>query len=258
MDSSQKTVAMSCAHLYTPHMQLLITICARGGSKGIPGKNIKPVGGKPLIAYSIAHAQEFAAKHSADIALSTDSEEIRSIAAGFGLTTKYLRPDELAGDDVGKIPVLADLLKYSEENASKKYDMVLDLDVASPMRTQEDLEKGYAQIQHDEHALNLFSVSPSARSPYYTMVEEGGQGYFNLVKPPDSPIFARQNAPLTYDMNGSFYFYRDTFFQEQCQSALTPRSLVYVIPHICFDFDEAVDFDFFEYMLNNDALGFSV
>ena len=239
-------------------MQLLITLCARGGSKGIPGKNIKPVGGKPLIAYSIAHAQEFAAKHSADIALSTDSEEIRSIAAEFGLKTDYLRPDTLAGDDAGKIPVLADILKYSEEHASKAYDMVLDLDVASPMRTQEDLEKGYAQIQADARALNLFSVSPSSRSPYYTMVEEGGEGYFNLVKPPDTPILARQNAPITYDMNGSFYFYRNTFFQEQCPSALTARSLVYIMPHICFDFDQPVDFDFFEYMLNNDALGFLV
>jgi CMP-N-acetylneuraminic acid synthetase len=136
--------------------------------------------------------------------------------------------------------------------------MVLDLDVASPLRTQEDLEMGLSQISKDPDALNLFSVSPSARSPYYTMVEEGEQGYFNLIKPPDTPILARQSAPVTYDMNGSFYFYRDTFFQEQCPSAITERSLVYVMPHICFDFDESSDFAYFEYLLSQDALGFPV
>jgi CMP-N-acetylneuraminic acid synthetase len=106
---------MVFVNLYTARMQLLITLCARGGSKGIPGKNIKSVGGKPLIAYSIAHAQAFAAKHSADIALSTDSEEIRTVAESCGLQTNYVRPAHLSGDDVGKIPVIADLVKNSEE-----------------------------------------------------------------------------------------------------------------------------------------------
>ena len=82
-------------------MNLLITICARGGSKGIPGKNIKPLCGRPLIGYTIETARKFAAQFpETDIALSTDSEEIKRVAAECGLISEYTRPETLAGDTV--------------------------------------------------------------------------------------------------------------------------------------------------------------
>ena len=93
-------------------MNLLITICARGGSKGIPGKNIKPLNNKPLIAYTIESAQEFSKNYNADIGLSTDSIEIIRIASGFGLNTNYRRPVKLATDTAGKVEVINDLIKY--------------------------------------------------------------------------------------------------------------------------------------------------
>src|SRR5687768_1241527 len=102
-------------------MQLLITICARGGSKGIPGKNIRLLNEKPLIAYSIETAKRFASGKSATIALSTDSEAIKAVAAEAGLPTNYTRPADLANDAAGKIPVLKHLLEFEERQWGKSF-----------------------------------------------------------------------------------------------------------------------------------------
>src|SRR5436190_551294 len=101
-------------------MSLLITICGRGGSKGIPGKNIKQINGIPLIGYSINCAKAFAELKEADIALSTDSLEIKRTAARMGIETSYNRPPELANDEAGKISVIAALLAHEEKTRSKK------------------------------------------------------------------------------------------------------------------------------------------
>ena len=148
-------------------MNLLITICARGGSKGIPGKNIKNVFNKPLIAYSIECAFKFARLYNADVTLSTDSDEIKKVAALFNLKTDYTRPADLATDTAGKIPVLRDVWKYEEQNRNKKYDYFLDLDITSPLRTIEDLNGAFEMIKNNTNALNLYSVSPAHRNPYF-------------------------------------------------------------------------------------------
>ena len=96
-------------------MNLLITICARGGSKGIPGKNIKLLNGKPLIEYTISSALDFAKKYNSKVALSTDDENILSICNSLGLHTKYKRPLELSTDNTGKIDTINDLLLFEEK-----------------------------------------------------------------------------------------------------------------------------------------------
>jgi len=93
-------------------MDILITICARGGSKGIPGKNIKLIAGKPLMVYTIEQAKKLSAKLGATITLSTDDKIIKKIADEHGLYTDYMRPDYLASDSAGKIEVIEDVLKY--------------------------------------------------------------------------------------------------------------------------------------------------
>ncbi|OIO54312.1 cytidyltransferase [Candidatus Peregrinibacteria bacterium CG1_02_54_53] len=237
-------------------MSLLITICARGGSKGVPGKNIREVNGTPLIAYSIRHAQQFAKQTEADIALSTDNNEIRSAAAQVGLESDYMRPAELALDTAGKIPVLQHLLLHEEERSQKRYDYLLDLDVTSPLRTMDDLQQGFALLQKDPDALNLFSVSPARRNPYFNMVEKGEDGYVHVCKRSADTVLSRQRAPKVYDMNASFYFYRRAFFDADPQSAVTERSLIYEMSHPCFDLDTSEDFAFLEYLLVNHQLGF--
>ncbi len=239
-------------------MNLLITICARGGSKGIPGKNIRSIGGKPLIAYSIQTAKNFAAKNNGTLALSTDSEEIKNVAAQFNLQTNYVRPAEMATDTAGKLPVLKHILEWEEKNRNIRFDYLLDLDVTSPLRNVDDLQNAFQILWNDENAMNLFSVNPAHRNPYFNMVEQNELGYFSLVKKLPDGLLTRQSAPKVYDMNASFYFYRRSFFDSDCKTAISPKSLIYVMPHLCFDLDEPVDFLFMEYLIENKKLGFEL
>lgn len=239
--------------------KILITICARGGSKGIPGKNIKSINGLPLIGYSIKMARAFQQKYlNTDLVLSTDSAKIQAVAADLGLPSSYKRPAELANDTAGKIAALRHVWQHEEQSQNVKYDYVLDLDVTSPLRTLADLEAGLALIEADPNALNLFSVSAPHRNPYFNMVEAQPNGYFSTVRQLGAAVLSRQQAPKVYDINGSFYFYRRLFFEIGLQSAITDRTLIYEVPHVCFDLDEPIDFDFLEYLLVNQKLPFEV
>lgn len=239
-------------------MRTLITLCARGGSKGIPGKNIKPIAGKPLIGYSIDCARRVQeALGNTDIVLSTDSEEIIKVAATLGLETPYRRPEELANDTCGKLDAIDHAWRWAEQHYGYRFDYVLDLDCTAPLRTLEDVLEGFRTLEAQPDALDLFSVSPAARNPYFNMVEQKESGYFDLVCD-GSAFTSRQSAPKVYDMNASFYIYRRKFFEEGRRDPNTPLSLVYVMPHRCFDLDEPVDFDFMEYLMENGKLGFEL
>lgn len=120
-------------------MNVLVTICARGRSKGIPGKNIKLLNGVHLIAYIIQVANRFAELFNAEIVLSTDDSEINQVASLYSLSTDYVRPEYLATDAAGKIDAEKDVLIYQENKNGRHYDYVLDLDVTSPLRTLKDL-----------------------------------------------------------------------------------------------------------------------
>jgi len=236
--------------------EILITICARGGSKGIPGKNIRPINGMPLIAYSINHAKQFASVHTATIALSTDSDEILNAAGSLGLETGYKRPAELSLDATGKIETIDHILKYEQQRTGKHFDFILDLDVTSPFRNLTDLEKAYAIITNDKNCLNLFSVSKAHRNPYFNMVEKKDDGYYDLIK--RGEFKTRQSAPPVYDLNASFYFYRSEFFDRGFKTVITEKAQIYLVPHMCFDLDHPVDFEFMEFLLKNNKLDFNL
>lgn len=243
-------------------MNILITICARGGSKGIPGKNVKLINGKPLIGYSIDCANTFKKRMeevaSVDIELSTDSEHIREIAADCGLNSDYVRPAFLASDTAGKVDAIADVFQYASKKNNKVYDYVLDLDCTSPLRTQEDLDKALDIIEKDPNALVIYSVSEASRNPYFNQVEKKENGYYDVVKKLDSLFMSRQVAPVVYDMNASFYFYTKQFFDLGLRSSETDRTLVYLMDHVCFDLDNPIDFEFMAFLLENNKLGFKI
>jgi len=240
-------------------MSVLITICARGGSKGIPGKNIKLLNQKPLIGYTIDVAKKFQQQAvDTDISLSTDSEEIKQVAEDCGLSTTYTRPDVLANDSVGKIDAIADVLLYYQQYLKKQYDYILDLDVTSPLRNLNDLLLAFDILKNNHEAVNLFSVSPPSRNPYFNMVEQKPDGFFTLVKTSGTGFFTRQSAPAVYDMNASFYFYRKSFFEQNYKGAITEKSLVYVVPHMCFDLDHPIDFEFLSFLMANKKLDFEL
>lgn len=229
-------------------MNILITICARGGSKGIPGKNIKPVGGRPLLAYTIEIAKKISDKYDAKVILSTDSEEIRKVGEECGLKSEYVRPDYLANDTCGKPDAIKDALIWAENKYGAEFDFIVDLDVTSPIRTLEDVKNCVRKLEDDKDALTIFSVNPCARNPYFNMVEEKPDGYYNVVL--GGRYTTRQSAPKVYDMNASIYVYRRDVLMCDNPRAVTSRSLVYVMDHICFDLDEPADYDYLAYLID--------
>jgi CMP-N,N'-diacetyllegionaminic acid synthase len=240
-------------------MNILITLCARGGSKGIPGKNIRFISGKPLIAYTIDLADKLKNQWNAKVALSTDDLEIKSVAAGHGVYSNYLRPEYLSTDVAGKIDTIKDLLFYEESLVDYKYDFVLDLDLTSPLRTVEDVEKALELLIANSDAKNIFSVNQASRNPYFNMVEKNSNGFYTLVKTnSDGNVTTRQAAPKVFDLNASFYWYRRSFFDLGEKSAITDKSLIYEMNHVCFDLDHPIDFLFMEYLMQNNKLDFQI
>lgn len=239
-------------------MNILITICARGGSKGIPGKNIKMINGKPLIWYTIQTAKKYQSiVPNVDIVLSTDSDEIRRVAKECGLDSDYKRPDYLANDTCGKMDAIKDALLHYEKQYSKRYDYLLDLDVTSPLRNVDDLIAAFKIIEKEKGAVNLYSVSPASKNPYFNMVEKKANGFYNLVKD-DVLSLSRQTAPVVYEQNASFYYYRRVFFDLGYKSSDTDCSTIYLVPHTCFDLDNPIDFEFMSYLMENNKLDFEL
>ncbi|WP_460685395.1 acylneuraminate cytidylyltransferase family protein [Niabella aquatica] len=236
-------------------MNFLITICAREGSKGVLNKNIKKLNGRPLIFYTCDFALKLAIhlneKYTVDIVLSTDSLNIKSVVQGeFSLIdTTYVRPEYLATDSAGKTDAITHVLRHFEKVQGKNYDYIIDLDVTSPLRTLSDLETAFKILNNNPSAYNIFSVSEAHKNPYFNLVETGENCFAELSK--RGNFFSRQAAPPVYEINGSFYIYRATFFNDNLKKATTSRSLIYKMPHICFDIDTPLDFEFMDYLFSS-------
>lgn len=233
-------------------MGILITLCARAGSKGIPGKNTKLLNGKPLVEYSINCAKKFSDIFNCHIAISTDDDTIKKIGESFDIHTSYKRPDNLTTDSAGKIDTITDILFFEEKLKGGKFDYVLDLDITSPIRTIQDLTTAFEILIKDEAALNIFSVNHANRNPYFNMVERKENGYYGLVK--SGNFLTRQSALHVYDMNASFYFYRRSFFDQLNKKVVNEKSLIYIMQHMCFDLDHQIDFEFMSFLLEHDKL----
>lgn len=186
--------------LTLPHPLVVATVCARGGSKGVPGKNTRPLLGKPLIGYTIETALDCPSIDA--VYVSTDSPEIAEIAAGFGATVPGLRPAELATDRASKLDAITHLIR-SVEDLGVSVGTVVDLDVTSPLRLVSDIDDALALL--DEQTDVVVSGYPAEKNPYFNLVEAQPDGTVELVKRPDQLILGRQSAPPVWALNGSVY-----------------------------------------------------
>ena len=148
--------------------KILCTICARGGSKGIPEKNKKIISGKALIAYTIEVAKE--CNYIDDYIISTDDEDIIKIANKYNIPAPFKRPKYLCKSNVSRIDAVVHAVKWVEKNWEKNYDIIVDLSVTSPLRIVKDI-KNAIELLVNGKADNVFSVSAAYRNPYYNMVE---------------------------------------------------------------------------------------
>ncbi len=227
---------------------ILCTICARGGSKGVKNKNIKELNGKPLIAYTIEQAK--ASGLFEHIVISTDSDDIANIAKEYGAEVFFKRSDEMASDTAGKLDVIKDAFVRSEEHYNKTFDYLIDLDATAPLRSVEDIINSFKQFK-ENHNDNLITAMPSRRSPYFNLVEQDKDGKVYLSKKLDSAVVRRQDAPKSYDMNASIYIWKRDIILNKGSLFLENTGL-YVMPEErSIDIDNELDFKFVEFLMAN-------
>ena len=241
-------------------MRVLITICARAGSKGLVNKNIKLLNGKPLFMYSFELAKALTEILNCEIAISSDSDKVKEILIENKFYEKYFRPNIISQDSTGKIETIKDLLFSKEKNIGSKYDYVLDLDVTSPLRNIEDILISFDFLKKNKKALNLFSVSKASKNPYFNMVEFRKETEFvkKVKNIGNKNYLTRQNSPQVFELNASFYWYRRSFFNLKSPSVINNKSIIYEVDHICFDIDNENDFKYMEYLFQKNLLDFKL
>ena len=229
--------------------KILLTICARGGSKGVKNKNLRPLCGRPLIGHTIEQAKRWAKAER--IICSTDSQAIADVAKDCGAEIPFLRPAELATDTCGKIAVLRHALSTMERQTNERFSILVDLDVTAPVRQIKDIETSL-QIFLQSRPDSVVSVTPARRSPYFNMLELKSDGYAAVVKKPQQPFLRRQDTPLVYDMNASIYvFQREYLLNEATMSSVSDKTQICVMEEwSAFDIDSEIDFKLVEFLVS--------
>ena len=228
-------------------MRRLCTICARGGSKGLPGKNIRSLMGKPLIVHSLLQAQSSGLFEA--VAVSSDSKEILDISRNYGTDHIIFRPQELASDQAPKLPAIQHCVNEVEAISGKNFDVVVDLDVTSPLRLAEDIE-GAVKLLESENVSNVITGCPARRSPYFNLVERDEMGYVRLSKTPEKNVARRQDAQECFDMNASIYVWkREALIGSE--SLFNADTLLFVMPQErSIDVDSEWEFEYVEFLFN--------
>jgi N-acylneuraminate cytidylyltransferase len=183
-------------------------VFARGGSKGVPNKNIRPLAGKPLIGYAIETA--LACQCFDDVVVSTDSAEIAAIAREFGASVPFSRPAELATDTASEWEAWRHAIRFVEE-ASGPFDTFVSLPATSPFRNVTDVTACVEMLEADPETSIVITGRRSERSPYFNMVSMDEKGYVHVVIPPDKVLVRRQDAPQVYDITTVAYVSRPKF-----------------------------------------------
>lgn len=195
-------------------MKILFTCCGRAGSKGIKNKNQRKFCGKYLAYFTTSVIDLYVQAHPEDeydFVVNSDSMELLDLIDSNGNIEvhRIVRDASLAGDSVGKIAVISDCLNKMQERQGYEYDMVVDLDITSPLRTVADLEKVIA-LQKEKNADVVTTVATARRNPYFNQVKRTEHGVKKVI---ESNYTARQQAPEIYDMNASIYAYKPEFLQ---------------------------------------------
>ena len=222
-------------------------ITARGGSKSMPRKNILPLAGKPLIAWTIEAARS--SRFLSRVLLSTDDPEIAKVAAAWGAEIPFMRPAELAGDTTPHVLVVEHAIRWLEEAEGSRPEYVLMLQPTSPLRTAEDID-GVITFAREREAIAVVSVSPMDRHPYLSkrILADGTLAEFVTS---DIAYLRRQDLPPAYALNGALYLNRsDSLLRDH--TFVPPGVLGYVMPpERSLDVDTPWDFHLVEMILQD-------
>jgi len=229
-------------------MNILCTICARGGSKGVTNKALRKINGKHLIGITIKQA--LLSKLFDEVVVSTDSKKIQNIAIKNGAKSWFLRSKSLSNDYSPKIPAIRDALLKSEAKFKKKFDVCVDLDITSPLRNIQDIKNSLKLFLKKKNTENLFSVCNARRNPYFNMVEIKNNKVSLIKKFHKIKYFSRrQSSPRVFDLNGSIYIWKRSRLLKS-DSLFSKNTNVYIMPQSkSIDIDSYFDLNLIKYLL---------
>lgn len=230
-------------------MNILFTLCARAGSKGVKNKNSRIFLGYPLVLYTLSAYDVFKNRYGCefeniDLAVNTDSEQVLQQCSTTRINFEYIRREEKLGrDKTAKADVISDTLLKMERIRKKNYDVIIDLDITSPLRTIEDIYGCYQMLLRDENVNVVYSVTNARRQPHFNMVIKNEQGYMErIIK---NKYLTRQDAPECFDMNASIYAYkREPLINNSSNNIFDGRALAWIMKDTAvLDIDSEEDFE---------------
>lgn len=224
----------------------LAIIPARGGSKRLPRKAILPLGGKPLIVWTIEAA--LACSFIDTVCVSTDSEEIRNIALDYGAEAPFLRPAELGSDTATSVDVAEHALRFYEEKCNKRFDTLILLQPTSPLRGSEDI-RAAMRLYAEKKARNVVSVCETEHSPLWCNTLPPDASLVGFIRPELKKVRS-QDLPIFYRINGAIYIVDTEEFRDKREFFLESRSYAYIMPkQRSIDIDEELDLAFAETLM---------
>ena len=227
-------------------MNTVAIIFARGGSKGLPGKNIRPLAGKPLIAWSIEQARSVSRIDR--VIVSTDSDEIAAVALQYGAEVPFIRPKELAQDNSPEWLAWRHALTYLSETMGNMPNIMVSVPPTAPLRLSVDIENCLDAFEKGGIDI-VISVTDAHRSPYFNMVKTKKDGTVELVNPPRSVVARRQDVPLVYDITTVCYVAKPTFVMTHNTIFEGQVKAVHVPIERAIDIDTLLDFHIAESLL---------
>ena len=232
-------------------MSILCVVAARGGSQGVPGKNIRPLLGKPVIAWSIESA--LLTPGIERVCVSTDSPDIADAARAAGAEVPFVRPPELAGPHIGKFQVWQHALETCERLSGMSYELFVDIDCTNPLIESKDIAASIGQFRDLRRrgvpVDAVFTVAHARRNPYFNLVEPNDRGALKMSKTAGERVLARQNAPVVYEHVAGVYVI-DPGYLRRATHLLDGHAEGYEVPpEKAVDIDTEVDFLLVELLL---------
>lgn len=228
-------------------MNAVAFIFARGGSKGLPGKNTRILGGKPLIAWSIERA--LAVHRISRVIVSTDSDEIATVSREYGAEVPFLRPAELATDESPEWLAWRHGLEYLKNTTGSIPEVMVSVPAVAPLGLAIDIENCIDEYEKGVSDI-VITVTEAHRSPYFNMVKSNLDGTYGLVDSSFSNFARRQDAPAVYDMTTVCYVANSKYVMTHGSIFEGRVSAVHVPIERAIDIDSLLDFQVAEYLLN--------
>lgn len=229
-------------------MKKLFLIPARGGSKGLPRKNILPLAGRPMIEYTL-DAAKGAMEPEDELCLSTDDNEIIQVAKDYGVEVPFVRPAELASDTASSEAVIKHAIEWYKETG-KSFDLVVLLQVTSPLRSATHVKEALTHWSNDVDM--IVSVKETDSNPYYVLFEENEEGF--LEKSKEGNFTRRQDCPKVYEYNGAIYVFSVEKFITQGFGGFTKIKKAEMPKLNSIDIDDQLDFIMAEYCIKKEKV----